>query len=71
MCFGQSAPEPIRPATPPPPPPVLEQVAPTVSAPTQAEAQNNKALGTKQYRSTLSIGSAATSASNTGVGVAS
>jgi hypothetical protein len=72
MCFGggQKAPAPIQPAAPPPPPPVLEQVAPTVSAPTATESAKNKAMGTKQYRSPLSIGSATSSATNTGVGVA-
>jgi hypothetical protein len=70
MCFGGSkAPAPITPAAPPPPPPTLDQAAPTVSAPTAAEAQKNKSMGTKQYRSPLSIGSA-TSASNTGLGIA-
>lgn len=71
MCFGgQKAPPPVTPAAPPPPPPVLEQVAPVVAAPTSVQASKNKALGTKQYRSPLSIGSATSAAGSNGLGIA-
>lgn len=65
MCM--SAPDPAPPPPPPPaPPPVLEQSAPATSAPKQAEQLNQRAVGTKKYR-TSSLGIAAdTGASSSG-----
>jgi hypothetical protein len=58
MCMGGSkAPVQQAPPPPPPPPPVLEQTAPKLSAPTSGEADNRNATGTKQYRTSLAIGS--------------
>ena len=69
MCMGQDAPEPKLPPTPPPPPPVLEQAAPDVAAPKASDTLKNKAQGTKQYRSSLSIGTASQSTNNMGLGI--
>ena len=67
MCFS-SAPEPAPPPPPPPaPPPVLEQSAPQTSAPKQADTLNNRAVGTKKYR-TSSLGIADTSTASAGSG---
>lgn len=68
MCFSK-APEPKTPATPPPPPPTLDQAAPEVAAPNQSEELKNRALGTKQYRSSLSIGTTSQTNNNTGLGI--
>lgn len=71
MCIGGGgdAPPPVTPASPPPPPPVLDQAAPEVAAPTASEQNKNKAQGTKQYRTSLSIGTAASANNNTGLGI--
>lgn len=71
MCFGNDAPPPQVPATPPPPPPVLEQSAPEVAAPKASGELKAKASGTKQYRSSLSIGTSSQSNNNMGLGIAS
>lgn len=54
MCLNDT-PEPKPPATPPPPPPVLEQEAPKTTAPKVADELTRRAVGTKKYRSPLSI----------------
>lgn len=70
MCMGGSkAPPPVVPATPPPPPPVLEQAAPDVSSAKVSEDLKKQASGTKQYRTSLSIGTASPTNNNTGLGI--
>jgi hypothetical protein len=53
MCLGSSPSPPPPPPAPPPPPPVLEQSAPSTSAPKQAEALERRASGTKKYRTSF------------------
>jgi hypothetical protein len=70
MCMGGGkTPAPVTPPAPPPPPPVLEQSAPQSAAPTVAEQNKNKASGTKQYRTSLSIGGTDGATNNTGLGI--
>ncbi len=71
MCFSQPKAAP-PPAAPPPPPPTLDQSAPEVAAPKTADSLNRRAMGTKQYRSSLSIGaptSSNTVSNNSGLGI--
>lgn len=70
MCFGGSkTPPPVVPATPPPPPPVLEQSAPEGAGAKVSDNLKKTAQGTKQYRTSLSIGSASQTNNNTGLGI--
>lgn len=69
MCMGGDPPPPTLPPTPPPPPPVLEQAAPDSAAPKTSETLRNKAAGTKQYRTGLSIGTSSQSNNNMGLGI--
>ena len=70
MC-GSSAPErPLPPAPPPAPPPVLEQAAPEAASPSEGDQVRSQALGTRRYRSNLSINPGTTGTSgNTGLGI--
>lgn len=70
MCMGGSkAPPPVTPATPPPPPPVLEQAAPEQATKTVSEDLQNQAMGTKKYRTSLSIGTTSQTNNNKGLGI--
>lgn len=70
MCMGGgSPPPPSIPPTPPPPPPVLEQPAPESAAKKVGEEMNNRTLGTKQYRTSLAIGTASQTNNNAGLGI--
>lgn len=66
MCTSSPSPPPPPPA-PPPPPPVLEQVAPEKAVPTESEAMNRRASGTKKYRNNLSISDSTSSTSGLGI----
>lgn len=72
MCFS-SSPAPAPPPPPPPaPPPVLEQSAPATSAPKQADTLQNRAVGTKKYRTSslgISDSGGTTSSGGTGLGI--
>lgn len=72
MCMGGNDYTPPQPAAPPPPPPVLDQSAPEVAAKTAGEDANAKALGTKQYRTSLAIKTPTSNnmpGNNTGLGI--
>lgn len=69
VCLSSDPPEPKLPATPPPPPPTLEQAAPASAAPKVGEDLKKQAAGTKQYRTSLSIGTASQTNNNTGLGI--
>lgn len=69
MCGSDAPDPPPPPALPPPPPPVLEQAAPEAAAPTEGEQVRSQALGTKKYRSNLSINTGGAAQSNTGLGI--
>lgn len=69
MCLGSDPPPPVVPPTPPPPPPTLEQAAPETSSVKQSTELKNRAAGTKQYRTSLSIGGDTSTGTNTGLGI--
>jgi hypothetical protein len=71
MCFGgDSAPAAPAPPPPPAPPPVLEQSAPSTSAPKQSDTLANQASGTKKYRnSSLGITSGTDTGASSGLSI--